>query len=267
MNSPNKQINNVYGYVRVSTTEQAMNGISIDTQKELINNFVQDKFNREVDHFYVDAGVSGTVPINDREASRELTDSMDEYDIIVSTRLDRLSRSSTDLLQTIPIFEATGVTYYLCEQFGEVPIAYPKKKNKTSLHSKFDMNEMVNKIMVMVLSAVAEIEHGSTVDKFKEGKLAWAPKGYSIGGSAPFGYRKVEEKVRTGNRVKRRSKLVEIPAEQKVLEVIHKLRKRGLGARRIAKQINEHFEDYKDFPYWKVRNILARKVQGLPKVP
>jgi DNA invertase Pin-like site-specific DNA recombinase len=153
---------------------------------------VQDKFNREVDHFYVDAGVSGTIPINDREASRELTDSMDEYDIIVSTRLDRLSRSSTDLLQTIPIFEATGVTYYLCEQFGEVPIAYPKKKCKASLHSKFDMNEMVNKIMVMVLSAVAEIEHGSVVDKLKEGKLAWAPKGYAVGGSAPFGYRRVE---------------------------------------------------------------------------
>ena len=267
MNSPNKQINNVYGYVRVSTTEQAMNGISIDTQKELINNFVQDKFNREVDHFYVDAGVSGTIPINDREASRELTDSMDEYDIIVSTRLDRLSRSSTDLLQTIPIFEATGVTYYLCEQFGEVPIAYPKKKCKASLHSKFDMNEMVNKIMVMVLSAVAEIEHGSVVDKLKEGKLAWAPKGYAVGGSAPFGYKRVEEKVKTGKRLKRRIKLVEVPAEQKVLEMIYKLRKRGLGARRIAKQVDEHFIEFAPFHYWKVRNILARKVQGLPKVP
>ena len=265
MNSPNKQINHVYGYVRVSTSEQAINGISIDTQKDLINNFVQDKFNRTVDKWFIDAGVSGAIPITDRPASRELTDMMDEYDIIVSTRLDRLSRSSGDLLQTIPIFEATGVTYYLCEQFGEMPIAYPKKKGKTSLHSKFDMNEMVNKIMVMVLSAVAEIEHGSTVDKFKEGKLAWAPKGYSIGGSAPFGYRKVEEKVKSGKRVKRRIKLVEIPAEQKVLEVIRKLRKRGLGARRIAKQINAHFPEYANFPYWKVRNILARKVQGLPK--
>jgi DNA invertase Pin-like site-specific DNA recombinase len=264
MNPPHKQINHVYGYVRVSTTEQAMNGISIDTQKDLINEFVKNKFNREVDHFFVDAGVSGTIPINDREASRELTDSMDEHDIIVSTRLDRLSRSSTDLLQTIPIFEATGVTYYLCEQFGDMPISYPKKKNKASLHSKFDMNEMVNKIMVMVLSAVAEIEHGSTVDKLKEGKLAWAPKGYSVGGSAPFGYKKVEEKVKTGKRLKRRIKLEEVPAEQKVLEVIHKLRKRGLGARRIARQIEEHFPEFAPFPYWKVRNILARKVQGLP---
>ena len=77
MNPPNKQINNIYGYVRVSTTEQAMNGISLDTQKDLINEFVKNKFNREVDHFFVDAGVSGTIPIIDREASRELTDSMD----------------------------------------------------------------------------------------------------------------------------------------------------------------------------------------------
>ena len=41
MNPPNKQINNIYGYVRVSTTEQAMNGISLDTQKDLINEFVK----------------------------------------------------------------------------------------------------------------------------------------------------------------------------------------------------------------------------------
>ena len=39
MITPNKQINNIYGYVRVSTTEQAINGISIDTQKDLINEF------------------------------------------------------------------------------------------------------------------------------------------------------------------------------------------------------------------------------------
>ena len=260
-----KQINNIYGYVRVSTTEQAANGISIDTQKELINNFVQQKFNRDVDEFFVDAGVSGTEPITEREASRNMTDVMDEHDIIVSTRLDRLSRSSTDLLQTVPIFEATGVTYYLCEQFGDMPISYPRKKGKTSLHSKFDMNEMVNKIMVMVLSAVAEIEHGSTVDKFKEGKLAWAPKGYSVGGSAPYGFRKVEEKVKSGNRVKRRSKLVEIPEEQVILDFIFKLRAKKLGARRIAKQIDAHFPDVAPFPYWKVRNILARKVQGLHK--
>jgi len=261
--NPKKQINNIYAYVRVSTVEQAKNGISMDTQKLLINEFVKNKFNREVDHFFEDAGVSGTVPINERPASRELTDTMDEHDILVSTRLCRLSRSMTDLLRMIPIFEQTGVTYYLCEQFGDMPIAYPKPKNSKSLHNKFDMNEMVNKIMLMVLSAVAEIEHGNTKQKFAEGKLHWAEKGYAVGGSAPFGFLKQEEKFKEGNRIKRRMKLVPIPEEQKILSFIKKLRKRGLGPTRIHRQIIAHFPDYNEIPYWKVRRILDRKVQGL----
>ena len=265
MNSPIKQINNIYGYVRVSTEEQAINGVSLDTQKNLISKFVMDKFNREVDKFFVDAGVSGTIPITERPASRELADTMDEHDIIVSTRLDRLSRTTTDLLRTIPIYEETGVYFYLCEQFGEMPIVYPRKKKSKSLHSKFDMNEMANKIMVMVLSAVAEIEHGSTVDRLKEGKLVWAAKGYSIGGRAPFGYRKQEEKVKYGNRVKRRIKLIEIPREQEVIDFIKKLKKRGLGSRRISRQIEENFEDFPSFPYYIVEKIIRRKVQGLKK--
>ena len=44
MSNPKKQIRNIYGYCRVSTTEQAENGISIDTQQELISEFVRDKF-------------------------------------------------------------------------------------------------------------------------------------------------------------------------------------------------------------------------------
>ena len=125
------------------------------------------------------------------------------------------------------------------------------------------MNEMVNKIMLMVLSAVAEIEHGSTVDKFKEGKIAWAEKGYSIGGAVPFGYEGIEEKVKSGNRLKRRMKLVEIPEEQAVIKTIHACAKRGLGAKRIARQVSSTHEGYQDFHYSKVRKILNRKFQGL----
>ena len=258
-----KHINNIYGYVRVSTEEQAVNGISLETQKEKINKFVKEKFNREVDQFFVDAGVSGTVPITNRPASRELTDVMDGHDIVISTRLDRLSRTTTDLLHMIPIFEQSGVTYYLCEQFGEMPVVYPKLKTKNSLETRFNMEAMANQIMIMVLSAVAEIEHGTTVDRLKEGKLVWAEKGYSIGGKTPFGYKKVEEKVKWGNRVKRRIKLVEIPEEQEVLKFIHKCRKRGMGSRRISKQIDAHFPDFAPFPYYMIEKIFRRKVQGL----
>ena len=46
--NPVKQINNIYAYVRVSTVEQAKNGISLETQKILINEFVNSKPNLHV---------------------------------------------------------------------------------------------------------------------------------------------------------------------------------------------------------------------------
>ena len=49
--NPLKQVNNIYGYVRVSTDEQVKSGISLETQKQQITDFVREKYNREVDQF------------------------------------------------------------------------------------------------------------------------------------------------------------------------------------------------------------------------
>lgn len=255
---PIKQVNNIYGYVRVSTKEQVRSGVSLEQQKDLINEFVKNKYNRPVDDFFIDDGVSGTVPILERPASRDLTDNIDRCDVVVSTRLDRLSRSSNDLLNIIPVLEEIGITLFFCEQFGDVPIVYPKAENKKGLRAGFDMNEMANKIMLMVLSAVAEIEHATIKSRFGDGKVDWASRGYSIGGSAPYGYEKVAEKH--GN--KTRTRLVEVPEEQAVLKTIYRLRGRGLGPKRIANQVNSLHEGA-EFSYSKVRRILDRKFQGV----
>ena len=263
MSNPKKQIRNIYGYCRVSTTEQAENGISIDTQQELISEFVRDKFNRDVTEWFVDAGVSGTVPIMEREQCRAMTDVIDEYDIVIATRIDRLSRSCNDLLQTIPHLEESGVTLYLCEQFNDMPVVYPKEMAAKGLESKYDMNSLVNQIMLMVLSAVAEMEFENTKKKFAEGKIAWAQRGYSIGGSAPFGFEFEEERLPQGNRMKTRKKLVEIPEEQAVIKTIQACKKRGLGARRIAKQVANTHAGFESFTPNKVQKIIARKFQGI----
>ena len=262
MIKPLKQINNIYGYVRVSTKEQVRSGVSIDVQRQQISEFVKEKYNRDVTEFFVDDGVSGTMPILERGGSRGLTDVIDQNDIVICTRLDRLSRSSADLLAIIPVLQDIGITLFFCEQFGEVPIVYPKPEGQKGLRSKFDMNEMANQIMLMVLSAVAEIEHSTIKDRFGDGKVDWASRGYSIGGSAPFGYRKEQEKH--GN--KTRTRLVEIPEEQEVLCTIYRLKDRGLGPRRIAKEVASLHECARGISYSKVRRILDRKFQGLQQV-
>jgi DNA invertase Pin-like site-specific DNA recombinase len=256
---PIKQINNIYGYVRVSTQEQVRSGVSLRQQQDNISLFVKEKYNREVDQFFIDDGVSGTRPILERDGSKALTDAIDEHDIVICTRLDRLSRTANDLLNTIPHLEEVGVTLYFCEQFGDVPICYPKPADSKGLRTRFDMNDMANKIMLMVLSAVAEIEYATIKDRFAEGKCDWAGRGYHIGGSAPYGFKIVEELH--GN--KRRKRLDPIPEEQEVLKSIYALRSRGLGAKAIAKQINSLHKC--NLSWQKVLKILKRKVQGIPK--
>lgn len=152
-----------------------------------------------------------------------------------------------------------GITLYFCEQFGEMPIVYPDAGRSKGLDAKFDMNSMANQIMLMVLSAVAEIEHATIKDRFAAGKLDWASRGYAIGGSAPYGFRHVE--VKTGS--KTRKYLEEVPEEQAVLKSIYRLHKRGLGARKIAKQVNS-LHDIPPLTHSKVQRILSRKFQGVP---
>ncbi len=255
---PFTQINKIYGYCRVSTKEQSKSGVSVETQQSLISDFVENKYNRPVDEWFVDDGVSGTIDILERPASRDMTDIMDESDIIVCTRLDRLSRSTSDLLSMIPVLQQTNITLFFCEQFGDMPIVYPKFEDEKGLKSRFDMSDMANKIMLMVLSAVAEIEHANIKDRFGEGKVDWASRGFFIGGSAPFGY--VTEPVKIGNKTRKR--LVEHPEEQKVLKSIHRLRSRGLSDHRIAKQINSLYRDQNMYAS-KIKRILNRKYQGL----
>ena len=260
MSGPYKQINNIYGHIRVSTDEQVKSGISLETQMQQISEFVRHKYNREVTQFFADEGVSGTHDVLDRPASREMTDVIDEHDVVVCTRLDRLSRSTSDLLSLIPQLQEIGITLFFCEQTGDLPIVYPGANKTKGLDAKFDHNLMTNQIMLTVLGMVAEIERATIKDRFSAGKLDWASRGYAIGGSPPYGFRHVE--VKTGS--KTRKLLEEVPEEQAVLKTIYRLHERGLGPRKIATQVNS-LHDIPPLTHSKVQRILNRKFQGLPK--
>ena len=260
MIQPRKQINNIYGYVRVSSEQQVKDGSSLDDQKNSIEQFVQAKFNRPVDKFFIDAGVSGMKDLVDRPGSRDLTDIMDRHDVIVTTKLDRFARGFYDMLNMVPTLEDTGITLYFCEMFGDTPVVLPKEQESTGLDAKLDMARINNRNLLATIAQFAEFERDLIMSRFNNGKIAWAEKGYSIGGHTPFGYKKEYEYF--GNN-KRRAKLIPIPEEQEVLKTIYACKSRGLGARRIAKQVQNLHKGYKDFPYHKVHKILNRKFQGL----
>ena len=259
MIQPRKQINNIYGYVRVSSEQQVKDGSSLDEQKRIIEEFVQAKFNRPVDKFFIDAGVSGMKNLVDRPGSRDLTDIMDRHDVIVTTKLDRFARGFYDMLNMVPTLEDTGITLYFCEMFGDTPVVLPKSQKSKGLEAKLDMVRINNRNLIANLAQFAEMEAEMIKSRLAGGKIAWAEKGYSIGGHVPFGYKKEYE----DHGAKRHTKLVPIPEEQEVLKTIYACKKRGLGARRIAKQVQNLHKGYEDFPYHKVHKILNRKFQGL----
>jgi len=259
MIQPKKQINNIYGYIRVSSEQQVKDGSSLDEQRKSIEEFVANKYGREVDQFFTDAGVSGMKPLMERPGSRELTDVIDRHDVIVVTKLDRLARSFLEMVNMIPTLEETGITLYFCEMFNDIPVVLPtEKKAKTGLEAKMDMTRMANQQLITNMAQFAEIERGMIMSRLNGGKIVYAEKGYSIGGQTPFGYRKEYD----GSGSRRRTKLIPVPEEQEVLKHIYALRDKGLGARRIARQIQNSHAGYEDFPFHKVHRILKRKFQG-----
>ena len=259
MMQPRKQINNIYGYVRVSSEQQVKDGSSLDEQKRIIEEFVQAKFNRQVDEFFIDAGVSGMKDLVERPGSRAMTDVMDKHDVIVTTKLDRLARSFIEMVNMIPTLEQTGITLYFCEMFGDIPVVLPQEQEAQGLAAKLDMVRINNRNLVATLAQFAEFERDMIKSRLSAGKIAWAEKGYSIGGHVPFGYKKEYEDH--GSR--RHTKLIPVPEEQEVLKTIYACKSRGLGARRIAKQVQNSHPGYEHFPYHKVQKILNRKFQGL----
>ena len=61
----------VYGYCRVSTFEQASAGLSIETQRQQIAGYAMMK-NWQVAECFIDAGVSGSMPLADRPEGQSL---------------------------------------------------------------------------------------------------------------------------------------------------------------------------------------------------
>jgi site-specific DNA recombinase len=184
---------------------------------------------------------------------------MDANDVIVATKLDRIARSPLEMINMIPTLEDTGITLYFCDMFGDIPLVLPKEKEKTGLEAKMDLTRMANNQLVTMLAWFAGMEKEMIMSRLNGGKLVYAERGYSIGGKTPFGYKK--EYDQSGSR--RRTKLVPIPEEQEVLKHIYALRAKGLGARKIAKQIQSSHPGYEDFTFHKVQRILKRKFQGL----
>ena len=80
-------------YARVSTDEQAKFGFSIEAQKDALERYCKE--NNYKYEFYIDEGISAS-SMKKRKALNEMLSKANVFDMIIFTKLDRLSRNVLD---------------------------------------------------------------------------------------------------------------------------------------------------------------------------
>lgn len=160
----------VYLYTRVSTAMQ-VDGYSLEAQKERMRAFAAYN-NYDIAGEYEDAGKSGK-SIVDREAFNQMMEDIqagkDGVAFVLVFKLSRFGRNAADVLSTLQIMQDFGVNL-ICVEDG------------------IDSSKDAGKLMISVLSAVAEIERENIRVQTMEGRMQKAREGKWNGGFAPYGY-------------------------------------------------------------------------------
>src|SRR5262245_11375888 len=120
---------------------------------------------------YVDDGVSGTIPLEERpQGARLLADARaGRFAEVVSYRLDRLGRSLRALLDAHDALERAGVTI-------------------RSATEPFDTSAPLGKFLFQLLGSLAELERSTITERMTMGRDRVAREGRWICSSVPFGY-------------------------------------------------------------------------------
>lgn len=201
----------VYLYTRVSTAMQ-IDGYSLEAQKTKMKAFC-DYNEYEIAGEYEDAGKSGK-SIEGRIAFNQMMDDIksgkDAVSYVLVFKLSRFGRNAADVLATLQVMQDFGVNL-ICVEDG------------------IDSSKDAGKLMISVLSAVAEIERENIRVQTMEGRMQKAREGKWNGGFAPYGYSLIDGKL-------------EVNEEEAVAirTIFDQYVNTDLGANGIAKYLENH---------------------------
>ncbi len=143
-------------YARVSS-----NGQSVAAQRHSIN----QRYNVSDDGWFTDEATSGTTKALHRKGFSALFSYARKGDIVVVSAIDRLGRSTIDVLETVEALKSKGITVI-------------------SMREGFDLSSPTGKLMLTLLAGVAELERENIrarqmagIEKAKaDGRKLGAPK-------------------------------------------------------------------------------------------
>jgi DNA invertase Pin-like site-specific DNA recombinase len=159
----------VFGYCRVSTAEQAGSGMSLDQQRQQITGYAMMK-GWSITETFVEAGVSGSVPLAERPEGQRLLAAMQPGDVMITAKLDRAFRSAADALATLEELKADKIALHMIDLGGDVT------------------GNGISKLVFTILSAVAENERDRIRERVRDAKRHRASQSLYNGGKRPFGF-------------------------------------------------------------------------------
>jgi putative DNA-invertase from lambdoid prophage Rac len=164
-----------------------------------------------VAEFFVEAGVSGSVPLAERPEGQRLLAALQSGDVVITAKLDRAFRSAADALGTLEQLKDDKVALHMIDLGGDVT------------------GNGISKLVFTILSAVAENERDRIRERVRDTKRHRASQRLYNGGKRPFGFDVVE------------GRLVPNVNEQAALTRAKILRQQGASLREIGRVWVEEF--------------------------
>ncbi len=206
----------VLGYCRVSSLEQATSGISLDAQESRLRSYCA-AHGLELVRVEVDRGISAKA-MHNRAGLQKALRALRKGDAggLVAVKLDRLSRSTRDVLDLVDESRRRGWRL-------------------VSVAEQLDTGSAAGRLVLTVLAALSQMEREQVAERTPMALAELARQGRARSRFAPFGFRTESgaSEIAEGSR----ACLVPHPAEYLVLERMIALRDSGLGATAIARML------------------------------
>jgi len=145
----------IFGYGRVSTGQQTTENQRLELEQA--GYLIQPEF------WFADEGISGKVSASQRPAFIKLKEQIRSGETLVVSKLDRLGRDAIDVLQTVKELGTKGVKV-IVHQLGNTDLTSP-----------------AGKLLLMMLSAVAEMERDLLVERTQAGLARAKAEGKILG--------------------------------------------------------------------------------------
>jgi DNA invertase Pin-like site-specific DNA recombinase len=199
----------VFGYVRVSTLQQATEGESLETQKKQVIGYAESRgLELPTENVFIERGVSGGAEFKTRPEGARLVELLLAGDTVIFPKLDRGFRNTRDALNTLHDLKEKGVSVHSIDLGGDVT------------------GNGVGAIIFTILSAFATFEKDRIATRIKEVKQRRKAEGFYIGGRRGFGFNIVDG--------------IKVPntEEQKLLKQMKRMKEKGKTLKEINNWLN-----------------------------